>query len=41
MLFYERCPLKTKEQMEKEEEVIEKEPIKKFNFELSKELEQV
>ena len=41
MLFYERCPPKTKEQLEKEEEIQEKEPPKKFNFELSKELEQV
>ena len=41
MLFYERCPVKTKEQIEREEEQQEKEPSKKFNFELSKELEQV
>ena len=36
--------MKTKEQIEREEELQEKdvkEPTKKFNFELSKELEQV
>ena len=33
--------MKTKEQIEREEELQDKEPSKKFNFELSKELEQV
>ena len=41
MLFYERCGPKTKEEETEPVEILPQEERKKFNFELSKELEQV